>query len=67
MRFGILELIGLFLVVVGAGAVVAAAAMVSPALGALASGIFLLFFGALTVYVATALEKATAPKPGERP
>lgn len=65
MRFGILELVGLFLVVVGAGAVVGAAAMVSVALGVLVAGVFLLFGGAVVVFVAASLEKAaTVAKPG---
>ena len=69
MRFGILELVGLFLVVVGCGTTVAAASMVAVAFGVLVAGVFLLFGGALVVYVAATLEKAakaTAAKPGER-
>lgn len=71
MRFGILELVGLFLVVIGCGTVTAAASMVAVALGVLSAGVFLLFGGAVVVFVAVSLERAVAvspPKPsGERP
>ena len=66
MRFGILELVGLFLVVIGAGTVVGAASLVSVALAVLVAGVFLLFGGALVVYVAATLERAAVAKPGER-
>jgi hypothetical protein len=66
MKFGILEIIGLFLLVVGCGAIVGAASLVSLALAVLTAGVFLAFAGTLVVYVAVTLEKA-APKPaGDR-
>lgn len=60
MKFQIIEILGLFLLVVGAGTVVAAAAMVAVALGVLVAGAFLLLGGGLTVYVAASLERATS-------
>lgn len=58
MRNGIIEIVGLFLVVVGCGAITAAAAMVSVALGVLAAGAFTVLAGALAVYVANVSETA---------
>lgn len=68
MKFGILEILGLFLVVVACGTIVGAAALVSTALAVLAAGVFLLFGGVLVIYVAVQLEgQAKAPvRPGER-
>lgn len=56
MQNGLIEIIGLFLVVVGAGGVVAAACMVAVALGVLAAGVFILLGGLIAVYVANARE-----------
>lgn len=65
MRYGIAELVGLFLVVVGCGVIVGAAALVSVALAVLAAGVFLVLAGILAVYVASALEtKAKAAVEG---
>ena len=63
MRFGILELVGLFLVVVGSGVVVGAAALVSTALAVLTAGVFTILGGILAVYVAVTLERAEAVRP----
>lgn len=52
----IAEIVGLFLLVVGAGMVVGAASLVSVALAWLAAGAFLLLAGILTVYVAARLD-----------
>lgn len=69
MKFGILEIIGLFLVVVGCGTVVGAASLVSLALAVLAAGVFLVLGGIMVVYVAATLDEQAAPKPaaGDRP
>lgn len=48
----IIELVGLFIVIVGAGCVVAAASFVSTSLALLAAGVFLTFGGSLAVVVA---------------
>lgn len=56
----IIELAGIFIVIIGAGCVVAAASYVSPALALLAAGVFLVFGGGLAVFVANAA-------PTERP
>lgn len=61
MRSGIVEIVGIFLTIVGACALVAAAAMVSTALAVLTAGVWLLLAGALAVYVAAHLEKAEQP------
>lgn len=67
MRNGILEILGLFLAVVGCITLVGAAALVSVALAVLTAGAFILLAGILLVYAATALERTTVtPKPGER-
>lgn len=63
MHAGIVEIVGLFLVVVGCCAVVGAAALVSTALAVLASGAFLVLAGVLAVYVAQSL---AAKKPDGR-
>lgn len=63
MQHGILEILGLFLVVVGAGAIVGAAALISTALAVLAAGAFLMLGGLLTVYVAVTLERTAKPRP----
>lgn len=66
MTAGLVEIVGLFLVVVGCGTIVGAASLVSVALAVLAAGVFLIAFGVVAVYVATALEKraTVAPRPG---
>lgn len=66
MKFGILEILGLFLVVLGGGSGIAAAAMVSVALAVLVTAVLLVFGGVTLVYVATVLSKAeaTPAKPG---
>lgn len=56
----IIELLGLFVVIIGAGCIVAAASYISPALALLATGVFLVFGGGLAVFVANAA-------PTERP
>lgn len=57
----IVELAGIFLLVIGCGCVVAAASMVSVALAALAAGVFVIFAGALMVYAANAAEAKSKP------
>lgn len=59
------ELLGVIVVVLGAGFIVAAAALVSIALACLAAGVFLLIGGVVAVYVAAALDREPAkPKAG---
>ncbi|KQY59371.1 hypothetical protein ASD11_07320 [Aeromicrobium sp. Root495] len=60
---GVVEIVGVFLMLIGLGAVVAAAAMVSIALAVLASGTFLVLAGVVAIYLAVHLERASAPKP----
>ena len=60
MNHGIAEILGLFLVVVGCGTIVAAASLVSVALAVLAAGLFLVLGGVLAVYVAAVLERRNA-------
>lgn len=68
MKFGLVEILGVFVLIVGCGTIVGAAALISTPLAVLAAGIFLVAFGAVAVYVAAALESAKPPaKPGERP
>lgn len=70
MNTGIAEILGLFLIVIGCGTIVAAASLVSTALAVLAAGCFLLLGGVLVAYVATVLERnakaAAPPRAGER-
>jgi membrane protein implicated in regulation of membrane protease activity len=58
MQTGIAEIVGIFLLVVGCGAVVGAAALVSTALAVLAAGVFLILGGVLAVYIANAVAAA---------
>jgi hypothetical protein len=55
MRAGILEIVGIFVIVVGCGGAVAAAAMVSVALAVLAAALLLILAGVLAVYISAAL------------
>lgn len=54
MRNGILEIVGIFVVLAGCSTLVAAAALVSTALAVAVAGSFLVLAGVLTVYVANA-------------
>lgn len=70
MNPGIAEIVGLFLLVVGCGTVVAAASLVSTPLAVLAAGLFLILGGVLATYVAALVDRAPSkpPRPsGERP
>lgn len=69
MNAGLLEIVGLFLVVVGCGFVVGAAALISLPLAVLAAGVFVILGGIVAVYVAAQLEvKARAvPPKADRP
>ncbi len=62
-KYGVLEILGLFLAVAGAGTIVGAASLVSLALAVLVAGFFLLLAGVLVVYVAATLERAAAAPP----
>lgn len=62
MQSGIIEIVGLFVIVVGCGFVVGAATLVSTVLAVLAVGLFLILAGVIAVYVAVSLEKK--PKAG---
>jgi len=64
MNAGLVEIVGLFLVVVGCGFVIGAAALVSVPLAVLAAGIFVILGGIIAVYVANQLAaKAAAAAP----
>lgn len=69
MKTGLLEIVGLFLIVVGCGSVVGAAALVSVALAVLATGVFVVLAGIVAVYVASQLEvkAAAATRSDDRP
>lgn len=67
MRFGLFEILGVFLTVVGCGTIVAAASFVSVALAVLAAGVFLVVAGIVVVYVTSALEAADKPPAGRNP
>lgn len=71
MHAGIAEILGLFLVTVGCGTIVAAASLVSTALAVLTAGLFIVLAGVLVIYVALQLDRAAKPpvRPGagERP
>jgi uncharacterized membrane protein len=56
LKTGIAEIVGIFILIVGSGTVVGAAALVSTALAVLAAGVFLMLAGVLTVYIANAVE-----------
>ena len=55
MNAGIAEILGLFLVIIGCGTVVAAASMISVALAVLTAGSLLVLGGVLVVYVAAVM------------
>ena len=59
MTANLLELAGFFLVVIGMGLVVGAAARISTALAVLAAGVFVLFLGCAVVMVANQRSRAT--------
>jgi uncharacterized membrane protein HdeD (DUF308 family) len=60
----LVELLGVLVLVVGAGFIVAAAALVSTALACLAAGVFLIVGGIVAVYVASVLDRPEPKKPG---
>lgn len=66
MRSGILEIVGVFLVVVGACGLVGAAALVSIALAVAAGAVFVLLGGVIAIYVAVMLEQQTRATPPPR-
>lgn len=66
MKHDLAELGGIFLLIIGVGLCIGAAALVSTALAVLVGGVASLFGGVVVVYVANAAARAPAPKPGER-
>ena len=66
---GLIEALGGFVIILGLGAMAGAAAMVSPELGVLATGVALVLIGFTVVYLASVLEQRSAgrPKAGDRP
>lgn len=63
MRAGVIEIVGLFLVVAGCCALVGAASLVSTALAVAVAGGFLVLAGILAVFVASRLDvRPAAPK-----
>lgn len=68
MKFGLLEILGIFVLVVGLCTGIGAAALVSVGLAVAVTALVLIFGGVVIVYVAATLEresKATA-RSGER-
>lgn len=63
MNAGIAEILGIFLIVVGCGVVVGAAALVSIVLAVATAGVLLVLGGVLVVYVAAVM--ARNAKPGQ--
>jgi hypothetical protein len=69
MKFGILEIVGLFAIVCGVAGLVGAASLVSAALAVALASACVVLAGVLCVYVATQLEAkaaAEAAKAGPR-
>jgi membrane protein implicated in regulation of membrane protease activity len=68
MKFGLMELAGAFLLVIGIGSAVAAASMVSTALAVLGVGVVLIFAAVMLIYVAATMERASKAdqRPGDR-
>jgi hypothetical protein len=64
MTAELVEVTGIFCLLVAAGLIVGAASMVSVALAVLASGVFLLFIGVVLVLIA---QRLPAPVPPEEP
>ncbi len=66
MQAGIVEIVGLFLVIVGAAGVVGAASLVSTALAVVVCAALFILAGVLLVYVAQSLARksSTAPRAG---
>jgi hypothetical protein len=60
MRAGIIEIVGLFLIVAGACGMVGAASIVSVALAVLVASAFTLLGGIIAVYVSAQLAKVDA-------
>lgn len=63
MRSGILEIVGMFLVIAGACFLVAASARVSTTLALAVAGGFIMLAGALTAYVAAVLGEQGKARP----
>lgn len=61
----LVEILGAFLVIVGCGTVVGAAALVSTTLAVLVAGVFLILGGIITVYAASVLAPKPDPKAGK--
>ena len=67
MQNGLIEIVGAFVILVGFGAIVAAASLVSTALAVLTAGVFLVLIGIVACYGAATLSRAAKTRPGERP
>lgn len=63
----LVEILGIFLLIVGAGLCVSAAYIVSVALAVLVAGVFALFAGVIVVYLANARPAMQVEQRGERP
>lgn len=59
----IAEIVGIFVIICGAGTTVAAAAQVSTALALLTAGVLTILAGTITVYVANALAARSPGRP----
>lgn len=65
--YGLLEALGIMIIILGAGLVVGAVSLVSTTLAILTSGVFLIFGGVVAVFAAARLEALAASsdsKPG---
>ncbi len=62
MKTGITEIVGLFLIVVGAAGLVAAAALVSVPLAVAVASALVILGGVIAVYVANAIDSAQVAK-----
>jgi hypothetical protein len=62
MKYTLLEVLGVFLIVLGCGGLVAAAAFVPHALAVLVASVELVLAGAVVVYLAAALERVAETK-----
>jgi hypothetical protein len=63
MKFGILEIVGLFVIVCGVAGLVGAASLVSAALAVALAAAFAILAGVLLVYVAATLEAKAKAEP----
>ena len=61
MTAGLVEIVGMFLIVVGCGVIVGAAALVSIPLAVAAAGVFVILGGIIAVYIAQHIPEKAKP------